>query len=214
MDFKVTREESGGISDSLANDLRLCKVDGTDQDFFFSGKGRSSLTGVERGIPGIPRLYGFEKEQLKKKRTVDDRVINVLNDTVPLKSFSAQNNHAKQCEELYSQLVKAYNSRDQSIRYCINTISQTVQSLREKKVATPDDFEVMKALRKEQTKLRLMQGELSVEEIIRDRTLKPNSGDEWVDGWAGELSMNGVGNITGHPTCQRSDVNSGLGVTI
>lgn len=41
-----------------------------------------------------------------------------------------------------------------------------------KKNRDPDNFEIMKELKKEQTQLRLMQSELTVEEIVKDRSLK------------------------------------------
>jgi len=47
-----------------------------------------------------------------------------------------------------------------------------VQSLREQRNTTPNDLAVLKNLRREQNKLRELQTQVNVEEVIRGRTLK------------------------------------------
>jgi hypothetical protein len=44
--------------------------------------------------------------------------------------------------------------------------------LKDERALNDCDVDVLKALRKEQTRLRLMQNELNVEEVIKDRSLK------------------------------------------
>lgn len=51
-------------------------------------------------------------------------------------------------------------------------MSEQVRILRKKRDEEEDDVLASKDLRKEQNKLRLMQNELHVEEVIRDRSLK------------------------------------------
>jgi len=70
------------------------------------------------------------------------------------------------------QLLAGYQTREQAIKRCINAVNENTQRLRERRDKNPDDYYAMRDLRKEQTKLRLMQSELSVEEVLQQRTLK------------------------------------------
>ncbi|XP_014674698.1 PREDICTED: coiled-coil domain-containing protein 58-like, partial [Priapulus caudatus] len=71
-----------------------------------------------------------------------------------------------------SHRLPSYTHRDRAIRSCITHAADAVATSRQRKADDPDSLAVMKTLRKEQTRLRLMQNELSIEEIIMDRTLK------------------------------------------
>jgi hypothetical protein len=51
-------------------------------------------------------------------------------------------------------------------------VSGRVRKLKDERVLNDNDIVVLKALRKEQTMLRLMQNELNVEEVVKDRSLK------------------------------------------
>ena len=53
------------------------------------------------------------------------------------------------------QLLTAYQTRDQAIKKCINTVNENVQQLRKRKEKNQDDIQVMKDLGKEQTKVTL-----------------------------------------------------------
>jgi hypothetical protein len=44
--------------------------------------------------------------------------------------------------------------------------------LKDERTLNDSDLDVLKALRKEQSRLRLMQNELNVEEVVKDRSLK------------------------------------------
>ena len=44
--------------------------------------------------------------------------------------------------------------------------------MKEERQQNDSDLDALKRLRKEQTKLRLMQNELNVDEVVKDRTLK------------------------------------------
>ena len=65
-----------------------------------------------------------------------------------------------------------YSSREESISHCIDELSAKVQILKKEKLLKPDDIPVLQNLRREQSGLRQCQTELSVEEIIKERTLK------------------------------------------
>ena len=55
------------------------------------------------------------------------------------------------------QLLTAYQTRDQAIKKCINTVNENVQQLRKRKENNQDDIQAMKDLGKEQTKVKLSQ---------------------------------------------------------
>ncbi|XP_061177309.1 protein MIX23-like [Saccostrea echinata] len=110
------------------------------------------------------------QEQLKKHRLVDDRIINTLNSSLPTISFPAD--RTTKCESLYKELSKEYEKRETAIKSCVALLSKKVEILRKERENNMDDYELTKNLRKEQTKLRLMQQELCVEEVVKDTSLK------------------------------------------
>ena len=70
------------------------------------------------------------------------------------------------------QLQSLYQGRQTSIQKCINEVTSKVQELREIRNKDPSNETVAKQLRKMQTNLRLIQNELTVEEVIRERSIK------------------------------------------
>ncbi|XP_059165833.1 protein MIX23-like isoform X2 [Physella acuta] len=111
-------------------------------------------------------------DALKKLRLIDDRIIHALNTSLPTQSFRDKVNVSTECKRLYEEMQVSYDQRDQSIRHCIELVTDDVKKLRQKKLDAPDDVEILRSLRKEQTKLKLMQQEMSIEEVVKDRTLK------------------------------------------
>ncbi|KAB0385325.1 hypothetical protein FD755_000281, partial [Muntiacus reevesi] len=69
-------------------------------------------------------------------------------------------------------LMEAHASRDRVIKNCIAQTSSVVKQLREETEKNLDDLTLLKQLRKEQTKLKWMQSELNVEEVVNDRSWK------------------------------------------
>ena len=57
---------------------------------------------------------------------------------------------------MYFQLEQAYSSREAAIKKCISQVSGDVNNLRVAKSNYPDDTNVLKKLRKEQTKVWLL----------------------------------------------------------
>ncbi|RUS85217.1 hypothetical protein EGW08_007043 [Elysia chlorotica] len=116
----------------------------------------------------------FQKFQdsLKTLRLIDDRIIHALNTSLPTQSFRGNVDVPGVCKRFYDELQIAYDQRASSIRHCLTTVNNEVEILRQKKMEAPDDIEILKTLRKEQTKLRLLQQEMGVEEVVKDRTLK------------------------------------------
>lgn len=54
------------------------------------------------------------------------------------------------------QLLAGYQTREQAIKRCINTVNENTQQLRERRDKNPDDYYAMRDLRKEQTKVRIV----------------------------------------------------------
>lgn len=112
------------------------------------------------------------QELLKVMRTIDDRIVHELNTTVPTASFAGKIDASQTCKQLYESLMEAHASRDRVIKNCIAQTSSVVKQLREEREKNLDDLTLLKQLRKEQTKLKWMQSELNVEEVVNDRSWK------------------------------------------
>ncbi|XP_028425486.1 protein MIX23 isoform X2 [Perca flavescens] len=105
-------------------------------------------------------------------RTIDDRIVHSLNTTVPTVSFSGKVDATQTCKQLYESMMEAHLTRDKAIKSCIAQTSEVVGQLREERAKDSENLALLKQLRKEQTKLKLMQSELNVEEVVNDRSLK------------------------------------------
>ncbi|CAI5673157.1 protein MIX23 isoform X1 [Oreochromis niloticus] len=116
--------------------------------------------------------YSMFQEVLKVMRTIDDRIVHALNTTVPTVSFSGKVDATQTCKQLYESMMEAHLSRDKAIKACIAQTSEVVGQLREQRAKDNENMALIKQLRKEQTKLKLMQSELNVEEVVNDRSLK------------------------------------------
>ncbi|RVE58787.1 hypothetical protein OJAV_G00197580 [Oryzias javanicus] len=116
--------------------------------------------------------FSLFQEVLKVMRTIDDRIVHALNTTVPTVSFSGKVDATQTCKQLYESMMEAHLNRDKAIKTCIAQTSEVVEKLREKRAQDSENLGLIKQLRKEQTKLKLMQSELNVEEVVNDRSLK------------------------------------------
>ncbi|XP_008630024.1 PREDICTED: coiled-coil domain-containing protein 58 [Corvus brachyrhynchos] len=105
-------------------------------------------------------------------RTIDDRIVHELNTTIPTASFVGKVDPGQTCKELYQSLMDAHTSRERIIKNCISQTSTVVKTLKEEREKAHEDAALLKQLRKEQTKLKLMQSELNVEEVVNDRSWK------------------------------------------
>lgn len=105
-------------------------------------------------------------------RAIDDKIIYALNTTVPTKSFKGQVNAAETCKGLYEELTESHRKRDSAIKKCISEVSSQVKICKAARDKDPDDLQAIKNLRNTQAKLRLMQSELNIEEVVKDRSLK------------------------------------------
>ncbi|XP_068921017.1 protein MIX23 isoform X1 [Petaurus breviceps papuanus] len=112
------------------------------------------------------------QELLKVMRTIDDRIVHELNTTVPTASFAGKIDASKTCKQLYESLMEAHASREKVIKNCIAQTSAVVKTLQEQREKDLNDLTLLKQIRKEQTKLKWMQSELNVEEVVNDQSWK------------------------------------------
>jgi len=112
------------------------------------------------------------QDTLKKLRIFDDRIIHALNTKLPTQSFKDQVDKPSECKRLYEEMQVAYDQREKSIKRCLEVVGNDVKTLSRQKLDDPDNPACLRALRKEQTKLRLLRQEMSIEEVVRDRTKK------------------------------------------
>ncbi|CAH2218795.1 coiled-coil domain-containing 58 [Pelobates cultripes] len=111
-------------------------------------------------------------EILRVTRTIDDRIVHELNTTIPTTSFAGKIDASQTCKQLYESLREAHASREKAIKDCIAQTSNCMHSLQEERLKGSENLAVRKQLRKEQTKLKLLQSELNVEEVVNDRSWK------------------------------------------
>ncbi|KAK5649829.1 hypothetical protein RI129_000858 [Pyrocoelia pectoralis] len=109
------------------------------------------------------------QETLKNMRRVDDIIINTLNSVIPTDSFNPD--AAKACKDLHNQLVEGNRNRKNAITKCINVSAERLKQLREQR-DTDQSLKPKNLLRAEQTKLRMLQVELSVEDLVEERSSK------------------------------------------
>lgn len=91
-----------------------------------------------------------------------------MNTSIPTESFKGQSSPTETCKNLHKQLTQVHQKRADAIKKCISITADRVKALREKK----DDIELFNKFKLEQRKLRLLQSELNVEDIVKERTYK------------------------------------------
>lgn len=112
------------------------------------------------------------QDALKKMRTVDDKIVYTLNTSIPTESFKGQVDPTATCKQLYEELKTSHDAREAAIKKCITLTAERVKELKVQRESRVDDISLLKNLRKEQTKLRLLQSELNVEEVVKERSTK------------------------------------------
>lgn len=108
-------------------------------------------------------------------RLIDDKIIYMLNTTIPTESFKGQLDLTVQCKDLYQQIESEHSRRALAIKKCLSATKESVMKLKTAKDSGESGDEapaLMKELRKQQTTLRLLQAELNIEEVVRKRTLQ------------------------------------------
>lgn len=114
-------------------------------------------------------IIGFQ-DYLKRLRSVDDSIILNLNTTVVSSADDSKN--IANCKRFHDQLTGGYASRDKAVHVCLDEAKAKVAQLKEAKQQNESDINVQKELKRHQTRLRMIEKELTVEQIIQDRSLK------------------------------------------
>lgn len=114
----------------------------------------------------------YLQDSLQKMRQIDDKIIYLLNTTIPTESFKGQVDPSTKCKDLFKQIQSGHATREIAIKKCLNTAHDRVKVLKEQREAGKEDATLIKNLRKEQSTLRLLQSELGVEEVIKNRTTR------------------------------------------
>ncbi|XP_050689119.1 protein MIX23-like isoform X2 [Eriocheir sinensis] len=105
-------------------------------------------------------------------RTIDDKIVYELNLATPTQSFRSEVDPKAHCADLYRQLTQIYNERGTLIQRCVEEAREELKGMQSEIVKRRDDPLFMRKVRSEQSKVRELQNESSIEEIIRERSLK------------------------------------------
>lgn len=105
-------------------------------------------------------------------RAIDDKIIYQLNLATPTQSFRGVVDPTDHCKSLYDQLNQTYEDRNSLIQRCLNESREAIRVARTEVEKNRDDNRLMRNLRTEQNRMRDLQNEVTIEEIIRERSLK------------------------------------------
>ena len=103
---------------------------------------------------------------------MDDKIIYLLNTSIPTESFQNKVDATGTCKDLFQQIQSGHAQREVSIKKCINATRDRVKKLKEERDAKQDDPSILKNLRHEQSTLRMLESELGVEEVVKQRTTR------------------------------------------
>ncbi|XP_015436669.1 PREDICTED: coiled-coil domain-containing protein 58 isoform X2 [Dufourea novaeangliae] len=109
-------------------------------------------------------------DALQKMRQLDDKIIYMLNTTIPTESFKSQMDPSAKCKDLFEQIQTGHRKREQAISRCLSASKEKVKQLRNQRDNGDNSPQLLKTLRKEQNTMRLLQSELSVEDVVKNRT--------------------------------------------
>nr|XP_045602914.1 protein MIX23-like isoform X1 [Procambarus clarkii] len=112
-------------------------------------------------------------DTLQAMRAIDDKIIYELNVATPTQSFRNEVDPSIHCKSLYDQILnKIYDQRDSMIETCLSESKMKLRSIQLEASHKLDDPRILRRLRTEQSKIRELQNEVTIEEIIRERSLK------------------------------------------
>ncbi|KAF9947818.1 Coiled-coil domain-containing protein 58 [Mortierella alpina] len=101
---------------------------------------------------------------MKSFRVLDDNIMLRLNET---------NTHAEAaCASFFKELVAAYQKRDASIKFCLETMDKNIAAKKEKLYQDPDDYTLKDSIMTDESKRQIIANESVVEDIVRGRSLK------------------------------------------
>ncbi|KAG9068414.1 hypothetical protein KI688_010682 [Linnemannia hyalina] len=84
---------------------------------------------------------------MKSFRVLDDNIMLRLNET---------NTHAEAaCANFFNELVAAYQKRDASIKFCLETMDKNIAVKKEKLYQDPDDYTLKDSIMTDESKARI-----------------------------------------------------------
>ncbi|KAL1506130.1 hypothetical protein ABEB36_005552 [Hypothenemus hampei] len=110
------------------------------------------------------------QEALKSMRKADDIIVNTINSVIPTDSFHTD--HSESCKSIFQQIKQGHDNRENYIKNCITYTTSNIKKLKNERESKADDFNITKSLKSEQTKLRMLKVELTVEDLIKERSMK------------------------------------------
>lgn len=103
---------------------------------------------------------------------MDDKIIYLLNTILPTDSFKGQVDPTNQCKDLFQQIQTGHSQREIAIKKCLEISREKVKNFKsQRNEGQQDDTTLLKKLRKEQSTLRLLESELNIEEVVKNRTI-------------------------------------------
>ncbi|KAH8551103.1 caffeine-induced death protein 2 [Umbelopsis sp. PMI_123] len=114
--------------------------------------------------PSMCYNLSFFKEMMKEYRKVDDNIMLRMNTT---------DTHSEAgCAEFFKQLADAYQKREDTVNYCLKVMDEELERKNKKLEEDPYDNNLKDALYTEESKRRMVSNELTVEDIVRQRSLQ------------------------------------------
>lgn len=107
--------------------------------------------------------FNFFEARLTALRKSDDLISIELN--------KIDVNSQAECGNIWKKLTAGYELRDRSIHRCVEAAMSSVAALRAEVKANPDDTDLELDLLREQDKLSNIKSELTVEQIVKNRSL-------------------------------------------
>ncbi|GAU97868.1 hypothetical protein RvY_09094 [Ramazzottius varieornatus] len=133
---------------------------------------RSSTRRREEDLTLVCEDFSVFQRRLKDARLVDDRLVYAINTNVPTESFISTENADDQCHKLQQQILQAQADRRWLITSCIRIAEASVSRLKAADSKSSTSSHVSASVRKEMSKVRMMQSELNVEDVLEDRAEK------------------------------------------
>nr|CAI5839568.1 unnamed protein product [Callosobruchus analis] len=91
------------------------------------------------------------QEILKTLRKTDDIIVSTINTAIPTDSF--HKDVVSACKTVHSNIEEGHNKREKLIKNCISFTADSVKKLRAEKETNPNDRQITKKLKEEQTKV-------------------------------------------------------------
>lgn len=110
---------------------------------------------------------------MKKLRDIDDKLIYALNIALPTSSIKSrtESDPVKTCTDLHKKITESHLSRGQFISSCIQKTAEEIKAIKTSSSNSGNNDEERK-LTNLQRKLRVLQTEDGVEQIVIDQTMR------------------------------------------